>query len=844
MLPPLTASFTIGLFLGSIVPYFPLSLSALLISAVVVCSLYGWRRPIDQRKATALFTFLLGGMVYWSLAVERTGHGPFVEREDEVVQPVSGRIVAPVQQAPDRLTMLVKPEADGSPDKGRLIRLTWHTPERMLFQGDRIAFRAKLRTPSGSLNPGGFDYASYLERQGIDAVTTITRGNAVELLESGKGSDWWGIWNQLDRWRGSIRFAAMQSLSQPALGLYLGIVVGDRGYFDADLRESFMVTGTVHLLSISGSHLGLVAVLTFMVIRRAVLFLPAGWLLRLSRNVTASRVAALATVFPVTLYACLAGAEVATIRSLIMVLATLLARWLGYEQRMFHLLAVAAAVILLHDPQAIYDISFQLSFLSVCAIAAWLSWSQVDEDEQPVQVWWRRGFRWGRDAVIMSGIVTLATLPVVAFYFNQWSWLGLFTNVVAVPVMGIVLVPIGLFAGIWHLLVGGTTLPFAPVLQWLLDAFVAVLSVIATVPGAEWHVASPSVFLMLLFYGGLAWIWWSRGPVGLRWVAAAATILIVLWWLWSPRLLWDSDRLRVTFLDVGQGDSAVLELPDGQVVLIDGGAAYERFDMGRGVVAPYLWNRGIRSIDHIVATHPQLDHVGGLTWILKHFAVQHYWATGDVRDELFYQRLQQSLAQRGLREEVVQEGKELLSSDTCTLVVLNPPKEAPSIQPSSSGRQQGHGLNNRSIVTRLTCGRQAMLFTADAERDALMRMQQQPDQQPITVLKVPHHGAISSLSRDWVSSLHPQYAVISVGRHNPYGHPSPAVIEFYKAQEIPIVRTDRDGGVLVIGRRSDPQLHIHRTRSWKIEPIDLPVCRWQCERLNWSRLWQQWLARV
>ena len=102
-------------------------------------------------------------------------------------------------------------------------------------------------------------------------------------------------------------------------------------------------------------------------------------------------------------------------------------------------------------------------------------------------------------------------------------------------------------------------------------------------------------------------------------MAGVGLLLLISWWIWSPRLLLDGDRFRVTFLDVAQGDSAVIELPDGEVVLIDGGATYERFDMGRGVVAPYLWNRGIRTIDHVVATHPQLDHVGGLAYVLRHF---------------------------------------------------------------------------------------------------------------------------------------------------------------------------------------------------------------------------------
>ena len=243
------------------------------------------------------------------------------------------------------------------------------------------------------------------------------------------------------------------------------------GYLDPDLRDQFMVTGTVHLLSISGSHLGLVALFIFAVVRWVVLLLPADWLLALSRRITPTRMADVWTVFPVAGYACLAGAELATMRSLLMVTVGLSAIWLGQERRLFHALSAAAVAILLHDPHALFDISFQLSFLSVLAIAGWLSWpTRGNVEELPNEPSFLRiCTRWGRDSVVMSGVVTLVTIPLVAYYFNQLPWLGLITNVVAVPVMGILLVPIGLAVGIWQIVVGGTMSPQAWLNQWLLE---------------------------------------------------------------------------------------------------------------------------------------------------------------------------------------------------------------------------------------------------------------------------------------------------------------------------------------------------------------------------------------
>ncbi|WP_455377407.1 DNA internalization-related competence protein ComEC/Rec2 [Petrachloros mirabilis] len=843
MLPFLTLAFACGLTLGSLIPYFPLSVTFLLFLAAIGATILEAQQGPRGRQATAGFCCVLTGIAYWAVVVEGASSGPTLRNFP--ISPVSltGRIITPVQQSPDRLMMVVRLEKDsGWVDQPRLVQLTWRMPDRLLFQGDRIRVRAKLRVPSGSLNPHGFDYATYLERKGIDATASVNGVGVVELLDSGHEHPGWMLWNQFDRWRAGIRQAAIVSLSQPALGLFLGIIIGERGYLDQDLRDQFMVTGTVHLLSISGSHLGLIALLTFVAVKRLILLLPPALLLALSRRITTTRIAAASTVFPVTGYALLAGAEVATVRSLVMVLVALIAKWLGYEHRMFHALALAGGVILLHDPQAIYDISFQLSFLSVVAIAWWMSCIAVPKQEEnsapmPIR---SRTIVWVKDAMVMSAVVTLATFPLVAFHFNQLPWLGLFTNIVAVPFIGALVVPIGLLAALWQCLSGGKGLLLSDTIQGALDGFIFVLSQVSSVPGGEWHLASPSVPSMLAFYVCLVAIWRCRGKGLVQGVSFALAAVILSWWIWSPRSLLDGDHFRVTFLDVSQGDSAVLELPDGQVVLIDGGTAFDRFDMGRGVIGPYLWNRGIRAIDHIIATHPQLDHMGGLAWVLRHFAVRHYWGNGDGRHEDFYDRIQEMLKHQSLKEQVAEEGQELLSSGACRLLVLNPPGDERINGSSSVKHRDGHAINERSVVTKLICGTHKMLFTGDVEGKSLWRMSQNIQHEPVDVVKVPHHGSSSSLQLDWLKTLRPRFAVISSGRHNPYGHPASAVLEAYLAQGVSIYRTDRDGGVWVSGKLSGSVMTMHRTSELLIQPLHFPACPVACEMSNWGKILGQW----
>lgn len=182
----------------------------------------------------------------------------------------------------------------------------------------------------------------------------------------------------------------------------------------------------------------------------------------------------------------------------------------------------------------------------------------------------------------------------------------------------------------------------------------------------------------------------------------------------------------------------------------------------------------------------------------------------------------------------------MLSSGSCRLRVLNPPDATGARDSALGRRKEGQVLNNRSIVTQLTCGSHRMVFTADVEQETLRRMTGSVQHGRVDVVKVPHHGAASSLQRDWLGALRPRYAVISVGRHNPYGHPAPSVLDAYTGQGVSIYRTDRDGGVWVTGMRSDSVLQFHRTRDEKIQPVALFTCSWTCEKSNWEKLFARW----
>jgi competence protein ComEC len=416
--------------------------------------------------------------------------------------------------------------------------------------------------------------------------------------------------------------------------------------------------------------------------------------------------------------------------------------------------------------------------------------------------------------------------------------LGIVTNLIAIPFTGLVLVPLGLIAALWTVVIDAGDLVMGRVLEQLYTWMIQGLRWCAGFPGGERHIAAPLLPGVVLFYAGLFMASSSYASRRLRVIGAGVVLFLVCWWIWSPRLGIDGDRWRVTFLDVGQGDSAVIELPDGQTVLIDGGSRYENFDMGRGIVAPFLWNRGIRHIDDVVGTHQQLDHVGGLIWVLRHFSVGQYWGNGVERSEKFVADLEAALSEKRVPEQLAIRGRDLLRSGPCRLTILHPPEETevhPVIQHHS-----GTWLNNQSIVSRLQCGTRSILLAADVEVEGIRHLSGE-GRQPVTLLKVPHHGARSSLDLDWIGQIRPQYAVISVGRANPYGHPVLAVLQAYADQNVSIARTDLDGAVWVTGRLSTSEMTLTRMRDLIPSPVDLPHCLWLCEQRNWRLVWHQFL---
>jgi len=711
---------------------------------------------------------------------------------------LEGRIVAAPERHPGRAVLVVEAEAVGRGAARRrvcgLVRLAVRHPARRWRYGERLRVETTLRAPHNFENPGRFDNVGYLARRGVRVTASAWRGGEVERLPGRTRS----LRARLERWRDRLAAAMAAAVPPPEGAVLRALIVGDEEGIDADLREAFTRAGVVHVLSISGLHVGLVAVAGFALAR---------WLLarseRLLLAADVERLASALSLGPVALYTALAGLGVATLRSAIMVTAAVLAGLLGRRADVLRTLALAALVLALAWPGTPLEIGFQLSFVSVGAIVYGM---RRLAPGAPVGSW---RARLGA-AALVSPCALLGTAPLTAFHFHQVSLVGLVANPLTIPIFGSAVVVIGLVGAVAEPVLPGAAAVLFRLAGLVLRPGIALVRALARPAWAAVDVPIPSLLELALVYGLLAGLLAlpRRGARVLAVLALAGLAADATWW---TRERCCAERLRVTFLDVGQGDAAVLELPGGRVLVVDaGGFPGGDFDTGAAVVGPFLWSRKILRVDALAMTHAHPDHSGGLPYLLAHFRPREFWWTGVPGEGVEWERLAAALAGSGTRVRVLAAGASLPALGDAT-EVLHPPADG------------GYAsLNDSSLTLSVRAGATVVLLTGDIEARAEERLLLAPARLPAAVLKVPHHGSRTSSTPRFVDAVAPRVAVISVGADNRYRLPSAEVEARYRARGACTLRTDHCGAITVAA--DGARIEVRTTRSGCACPTATP--RW------------------
>lgn len=746
---------------------------------VLIRSLPGRWKARGLNQAVLVSALVVLGALRYGTATGRPVSGHVAALPDSLDCALEGFPASDPEIRPDRFTMELEPERiilkdTARPVRGRVLVRFRKSPGSRFGYGDRIRVTGRLTRPPPRRNPGGFDYRAWLERQGIRKILTVPEADGAEILAGHSGSP------LLRRviFPARRRILARIDRLYPESGrpLMRTLLAGDRTEMDADTEEAFAETGIIHILAVSGLHTG------FIVLILRLLF----GMCRLPKTAET-----LLVISGLAAFALITGARPPVVRAALMASIYLTGLLIDRGASPFNTVGAAALILLLPKPARLFDPGFLLSFTAVMGIL--YLYPKLDgavRSAAPPGFLGRHPWIRGITGLLFVSLAAQAgTLPVAVSVFNRLPLLGWLFNLAAVPVAGLIVllgfaslffsafsVEIGLsYAALNQALIRG--------LVWAVESLGRSGRFAVSVPTPSWPVIL--IYITALILAGE----WKRKTV------RKGLIFALLAWMncavWPAVTGREYRNLRVLHFDVGQGDAALVRLPRGKTLLIDGGPADGRFDCGARIIAPYLIREGIRRIDALVLTHPHLDHVGGLPAIMERFRVGRILIAGTEFRSAAYETFLETAERKRIPVQEVTAPDSLVLVPAVKIRILNP-------EPRFKGKPQNRAgaVNNQSIVLQIVYGKTVLMMMGDAEIAVEKHLMNRYTDLGAAVLKTGHHGSRTSSSPGFVKRAAPDYAVVSVGARNRHGHPAPETLDRLRSAGAEIVRTDKHGAVL------------------------------------------------
>lgn len=762
-----------GLFLSSALEAnFSLSLviifGLLLISAWISYAL----KSLKAALWLILGCFFMAGFSLYSLELTRYQKNPLKQLKAEGYLDFQGQVLKSPERRPDRDILTVRiQEVEVAGEKKELsgnLRLTVaHSSTGQqpleLLAGDKIAFSAAL-SPENSFRNFFPDFMPrYLRTQKIQARAFSKSPLLIQKLNQKNHSPagfFSGLRRQLQK---DIEkdFPGQDSYGISPEGAVLeALLLGEDGRIDEQTDRQFQKTGLYHLLAISGAHVGVVSFLFYFLLKFFI---------------TRKKTIHLILLFSLIFYAFLVEGQPSVFRAVIMASVFLLGKIIFADTNLINTLSLSAIILLLINPFSLEEVGFQLTFLATLSLILFF---------EPIKKFlpvlpWRLS-----EMAAMSAAAVVGTMPIIVSNFNRVTFASLILNLAAAPLMGVIM-----GTGYVYLLLNSFLPAAGNLLAFLLKYMIKLFHWITTwlepfsslsyrVPSPPWIIVVGFYLFLLLFLLKSRFRWQKV----LTATGFIVFFLILITFPFKPK----NQGLAVTFMDVGQGDSIIIEFPDHQVMAIDaGGFPASNFDTGESLVSPYLWHQGYKKIDYLVCSHYHPDHAGGLVSLARNFRVKEFWfseqGTGTELENRILESLSPKVKKRrimaGMKREIAGSSIEIIYPDETALTIFKPG-------------------NDLSAVIRLKSGRQSFLFTGDITRTVEEYLSNNwPDKLQARVLKIPHHGSLSSSSKIFLKTVSPDWAVIPAGRNNLYGFPNSEILSRLNEVGVEVLRTDRDGAV-------------------------------------------------
>ncbi len=743
-------SFLAGLLLVQYLPVLPSSqwlvLGAIILSLLTYLRYWRW------------LCFVAG--VLWALifAMHRLS-----ERLPESLEGIDIPIQGIVDTLPEqnekriRFDFLVTAAGKGVP---RRLRLSWYYPDQSIKAGQQWSVNVRLKRPHGNFNSAGFDYERWLFIQGIGATGYIRPSPQPVFL--GQISHW----KSMSIWRQHIADRLTDALANsPNLALIKALTIGDGSSITQQQWRVFRNTGTTHLIVISGSHIALIAGLVYLLTLKT-------WARVGSLAWAPQQLAAIAAIIVAVFYAGLAGFSVPTQRAVIMLTVAMTALILQRNIRPISVLLLAMVGVLLFDPIAVLSASFWLSFGAV-AFIIFISANRLG----------KQGSLYG--AFKVNWVTSLGLIPLLLLFFQQISLVAPLANVVAVPVISILVVPLALLATMVLLINPWLAGKLFYCIDISLQILYGLLAGLAELPLAVINHPSPPLWTLALVVPGLLLLLAPRG-VPMRWLSLV---------LFLPALFTESrppkfGDFRMTLLDVGQGLSVVVQTAKHCLVFDTGGKFSDEIDMGQSVLLPFLWSQGVDKVDELIISHGDNDHIGGAQSLLENLPVQ--------------QLLSSVPQQLGAYSPSTCKAGQTWQWDYVTFTVLSP-------------EQLLGSENDNSCVLKIQSAQGALLLSADIEANAeSWLVERYGNGLKANVLVAPHHGSKTSSTLNFLQRVKPDYVLIPTGYRNQFGHPHQEVLDRYKQINTKWLTSANEGAIEInFGQRINVRsLRTETSKYW------------------------------
>ena len=704
-----------------------------------------------------------------------------------------------------------------------------------IHAGDDVAVIAQARLPQVYRDAGAFDRRGFLAQQNIHLLATL---RASSLLQK-TGASPPTISSRLAEARGRLRerLDEMFPGSPQAAAVLRAMLLGDRSFIERNESVKYQKTGVFHVLVVAGLHVGALAFFLFWLGRR----------LRLPQGV--AMVGILVVLFA---YVAVVEQRPPVLRAGLMTAIVVIGHFFYRRRELLNSAAMAMLLLLVVKPQLMRDNSFQLSFVAIGCIAGlglpWIErhvqpytralrgWRDVTRDggNDPLRTQFRldvravckavtqrlperlarlsseagvRCFGWlllGAEMGVLSLVLQIGMLPLMAQDYHRIPLSGVAVNLLVVPLTGVI-VPLGFLGLASSLVLRGIGRIVAIPLASLVGLQDAIVGAFARASLSSYRIPSPPIWVVGLFFAAsvllvvslrmtVAWgKWISRAAIA----GVVCAAVVIATYPFRPSTV--SGALEMTVLDVGQGDAILVVSPRGSTLLIDGGGAFNGFtgreehmgpDPGEDVVSPYLWSRGFKKLDAVALTHAHQDHIGGLTAILQNFHVGRVWLGRETAAPALG-RLKEVAGRLHVPIEHELRGQSFVW-DGVTVNFLWPEIRPEEVAPTAK--------NNDSLVVRLRYGERSLLLPGDAEKEVEYAMlgENNPGSLHADVLKVGHHGSKNSSMPDFLAAVGARVGIISAGEQNPYGHPSPVLLERLEVSGMRVLRTDQVGAVRVL----------------------------------------------